>query len=137
MWVNLQSIRKNVFTSKKWTNKNDKNHGKAGALWQTLRLSFALYGQLIFHLQTLCDYWLYFGFSPGWSYFLIPSCSSCLLAWIQIRIWRNGDFSFPWIQTCVQSMFSGLHFLQTNISQGWWLIIQPTFCPTYSNKQKS
>ena len=129
MWVNLQSIRKNVFTSKNWTNKNDKNHEKAGALWQTLRLSFALYGQLIFHLQTLCDYWLHFGLSPGWSYFLILSCSSCLLTLIQIRIWRIGDFKHVFKACFLVFIFSRQIFLK--------VIIQPTFCPTFSNKQKS
>ena len=91
-------------------------------------LSFASYNESIFRLQTFREYWLHFGSSPGWSYFFLPSRGSCLLAWIQTRIWGNSGFGFP----CAQACFLGWDFLTTNISPHWRLIIHPTFCPTYS-----
>ena len=54
MKVNLLSTGKNVFTSKNWTNKNDTNESlNIGALWRTLRLSFASYDELTFRLRFL------------------------------------------------------------------------------------
>ena len=96
-------------------------------------LSFASYNESIFRLQTFREYWLHFGSSPGWSYFFLPSRGSCLLAWIQTRIWGNSGFGFP----CAQACFLGWDFLTTNISPHWRLIIHPTFCPTYSYIWKS
>ena len=49
--------RKNVFTRKNWTNKNDTNESwKAGALWWTICLSFAPYDELIFQFYFLLLY---------------------------------------------------------------------------------
>ena len=71
---------------------------------------FASCDELIFCLQTLREDWLHFGFSPGWSYFLLLNHSSCLLAWIETRICENGGFGFTHVHTCVQGMFSGFAF---------------------------
>ena len=102
--------RKNAFSRIKMNKLYNANESwKAWALWQTLRLSSASSNNLIFRLSTLCAYWIYFGFSPGWFYFLL-SRGSFLLAWIKSRICGNSGFGYPRVQTWVQIMFSGLAF---------------------------
>ena len=98
MWVNLQSIGKNVFTSKKRINTNET--WKVGALWRTLRLSFASYGELIFFLPILRH-------SP--TLFSMPSWFKPWFMPISLYLKKNSGqwwLAFPCIETCVGIMFS-------------------------------
>ena len=139
MCVNLQSIGKNVFASKKWTNKIIlMNHGTpelSGRL--SIRLSFASYGKLIFRIPTLFHHWLHFRFSPGSSFF-----SPSKPWFMPIDLLKLGSGAmvasvFQVVKHVLKACFMGWHFLTTNVSPRWQLIILLTFCPTYSYIQKS
>ena len=59
--------------------KNEQIRNDTNESWKA-ELSDASYDELIFRLQTLCEYCLYLNFCPGWSYFLLLSRGSYILA---------------------------------------------------------
>ena len=89
------------------------NHGKPELLWQTLRLSFASYDELIFHLKTLGGNSLHFGFNPDQSYVLLLGSGATM-----VLVFHVFKHTF-------KACFLDWHFLTTNISPCWRLIIHP------------
>ena len=99
---------------------------KARALWQTLRLSFASYDELIFRLQNLDHNWIYFGFSPFFSFYAVVHAY-----WLEFKPGSGATVAsvLHMFKHAFKACFLDWHFLTTNISPLWQLIIRPTFCP--------
>ena len=115
MGVNLQSIGKNVFSSKKLTNKNDTNES-----W-TVRLSLASYDELISRL------WILHAHKPSVmvlaqaysnSFCLCQAVSHAYRLEFKLRKYNSrshGVLGSPRAQTCVLKAFSGLAFFNGRI----------------------
>ena len=121
MWVNLQSIGKNVLPVK---------NEQIKMILMTDSLPFICLVWPVNISSSDSSWILHFGFSPSWSHFLHLSRDSCLLAWIQTRIWGTGGFGFTPVQTCNQSMFSGLAISNDKYFSKLATYHLPVFCPT-------